>query len=115
MISNGITLLQSRTLAALYPISPVLMKTPLQGSDLSRAATRTITREEDIAYNLLGIFDVNVPLLYGEGSKALTEFQENIIKALCIFHSSLEYLAISHNSSVVCLLFHMQSSLTVQT
>lgn len=34
---------------------------------LSWAANRKTTREEDYAYSLLGIFDVNMPLIYGEG------------------------------------------------
>ncbi|KAF2252443.1 HET-domain-containing protein, partial [Trematosphaeria pertusa] len=34
---------------------------------MSWAAERRATRAEDIAYSLLGIFDVNMPLLYGEG------------------------------------------------
>jgi hypothetical protein len=34
------------------------------------ASKRQTTREEDMAYCLLGIFDVNIPLLYGEGSRA---------------------------------------------
>ncbi|KAF1828933.1 HET-domain-containing protein, partial [Decorospora gaudefroyi] len=33
---------------------------------MSWAAERRATRAEDIAYSLLGIFDVNMPLLYGE-------------------------------------------------
>ncbi len=33
------------------------------------------TRKEDIAYYLLGIFNVNMPLLYGEGDKAFTRLQ----------------------------------------
>ncbi len=33
---------------------------------MSWAASRTTTRKEDIAYCLLGIFGVNMPLLYGE-------------------------------------------------
>ncbi|RYP71817.1 hypothetical protein DL769_004623 [Monosporascus sp. CRB-8-3] len=33
---------------------------------MSWAATRQTTREEDKAYSLLGIFDINMPLLYGE-------------------------------------------------
>ncbi|KAI3337961.1 heterokaryon incompatibility protein-domain-containing protein [Ustulina deusta] len=45
------------------------------------AATRSTTREEDIAYSLLGIFDINMPLLYGEGGKAFRRLQEEIIKA----------------------------------
>jgi hypothetical protein len=35
----------------------------------SWAATRETTREEDIAYCLLGIFDIHMPLLYGEGEE----------------------------------------------
>lgn len=47
---------------------------------LSWAATRQTTRTEDIAYCLLGILDVNMPLLYGEGMKAFTRLQEEIIR-----------------------------------
>ena len=35
---------------------------------MSFAAHRTTSREEDIAYCLLGLFDVAMPLLYGEGA-----------------------------------------------
>ncbi|KAI1658179.1 hypothetical protein F4813DRAFT_388963 [Daldinia decipiens] len=48
---------------------------------MSWAAKRMTTREEDIAYCLLGIFDVNMPILYGEGPKAFQRLQEEIIKA----------------------------------
>ncbi|KUJ07564.1 HET-domain-containing protein, partial [Mollisia scopiformis] len=41
---------------------------------------RETTREEDLSYCLLGIFDINMPLLYGEGSKAFMRLQEEIIK-----------------------------------
>ncbi|KAH8684285.1 heterokaryon incompatibility protein-domain-containing protein [Tricladium varicosporioides] len=44
------------------------------------AAKRQTTRIEDVAYSLLGIFDVNMPLLYGEGQKAFTRLQEEILK-----------------------------------
>lgn len=47
---------------------------------MSWAANRTTTRLEDRAYSLLGIFDVNMPLLYGEGQKAFTRLQEEILK-----------------------------------
>jgi hypothetical protein len=47
---------------------------------MSWAAKRCTTREEDTAYCLLGIFDINMPLLYGEGTKAFTRLQEEIIK-----------------------------------
>src|SRR6266536_1101147 len=39
---------------------------------MSWSEKREATRKEDIAYSLLGIFDVNMPLIYGEGrEKAL--------------------------------------------
>ena len=46
---------------------------------MSWAAHRRTTRVEDVAYCLLGIFNVNIPLLYGEGSKAFIRLQEAII------------------------------------
>ncbi|KAF3007419.1 hypothetical protein E8E13_002943 [Curvularia kusanoi] len=48
---------------------------------MSWAAEREATRAEDIAYSLLGLFDVNMPLLYGEGKlKAFRRLQEEIMK-----------------------------------
>jgi hypothetical protein len=48
---------------------------------MSWASSRSTTRPEDIAYCLLGIFDVNLPLLYGEGgSKAFNRLQEAILR-----------------------------------
>lgn len=44
------------------------------------AAHRKTTRPEDTAYCLLGIFDINMPLLYGEGDRAFKRLQEEIIK-----------------------------------
>lgn len=38
---------------------------------MSWAANRETTRPEDIAYCLLGIFDVNMPLLYGERDESI--------------------------------------------
>jgi hypothetical protein len=49
------------------------------GKRMSWAASRSTTREEDVAYCLLGIFGVNMPLLYGEGNKAFTRLQEQIV------------------------------------
>ncbi|KAI0156221.1 heterokaryon incompatibility protein-domain-containing protein [Pestalotiopsis sp. NC0098] len=48
---------------------------------MSWAADRSTTREEDIAYSLLGIFRINMPLVYGEGRRAFTRLQEEIIRA----------------------------------
>ncbi|CRK20582.1 hypothetical protein BN1723_000395 [Verticillium longisporum] len=44
------------------------------------AATRQTTRLEDQAYSLMGLFDVNMPLLYGEGKKAFLRLQQEIMK-----------------------------------
>lgn len=47
---------------------------------MSWASGRQTTRLEDMAYCLLGIFEVNMPLIYGEGIKAFRRLQEEIIK-----------------------------------
>jgi hypothetical protein len=47
---------------------------------MSWAAHRETTRLEDIAYCLMGIFNINMPLLYGEGMKAFVRLQEEILK-----------------------------------
>lgn len=41
---------------------------------------RETTRPEDLAYCVLGIFEINMPMLYGEGSKAFQRLQEEIMK-----------------------------------
>ena len=46
---------------------------------MSWAATRRTTRLEDTAYCLMGLFDINMPLLYGEGSKAFIRLQHEIM------------------------------------
>ncbi|KAH3961009.1 hypothetical protein HBI24_215440 [Parastagonospora nodorum] len=60
----------------------------LEGSDvrscsvanrMSWAAERETTRVEDRAYSLLGIFGVNMPLLYGEGERSFIRLQEEIM------------------------------------
>jgi hypothetical protein len=61
----------------------------LQGNPLSNftvaermswAAKRQTTRKEDEAYSLLGIFDIHIPLIYGEGENAFFRLQEEIEK-----------------------------------
>lgn len=47
---------------------------------MSWGSMRETTRIEDVAYSLLGIFDVNIPLLYGEGKKAFLRLQEEIMR-----------------------------------
>jgi len=47
---------------------------------MSWAWNRKTSRNEDIAYCLLIIFDVNMPLFYGERGKAFRRLQEEIIR-----------------------------------
>lgn len=47
-------------------------------SRMSWAANRHTSRVEDFAYCLFGIFDVNLPLIYGEGEKAFIRLQEAV-------------------------------------
>jgi hypothetical protein len=47
---------------------------------MSWAASRTTSRLEDVAYCLMGLFDVNMPMLYGEGTRAFIRLQEEIIR-----------------------------------
>ncbi|KAK1831848.1 heterokaryon incompatibility protein-domain-containing protein [Podospora conica] len=44
------------------------------------AASRRTTRKEDVAYCLLGIFGINMSMLYGEGDRAFARLQEEIIR-----------------------------------
>lgn len=46
---------------------------------MSWAASRQTTRVEDMSYCLFGLFDVHLPLIYGEGWKAFVRLQEAII------------------------------------
>jgi hypothetical protein len=76
----------SAVLAEITRISPAilddtsLLPTVPVAQRMSWVSRRETTREEDIAYCLLGIFDVHMPLLYGEGKRAFIRLQEEIIK-----------------------------------
>ncbi|KAI8948868.1 HET-domain-containing protein [Xylaria longipes] len=61
------------------------------------ASRRTTTRAEDRAYSLMGLFDVNMPLLYGEGGeRAFERLQDEIIKRTndqsILLHGSKHYI-----------------------
>ena len=48
---------------------------------MSWAKNRNTTYKEDEAYSLLGIFDIHMPLIYGEGrDNALSRLREEIDK-----------------------------------
>lgn len=83
-----------KMLGARWELAPLISKTTeipygvLRKGDFKRTSTaqrmswaagRNTTRPEDVAYCLLGIFDVNMSLLYGEGEKAFIRLQEKIL------------------------------------
>jgi len=70
---SAITKIDEEVLAdsSLLPTIPVARR-------MSWAAKRQTTREEDLAYCLLGIFNVYMPLIYGEGTRAFLRLQEAI-------------------------------------
>ncbi|ENI10913.1 hypothetical protein COCC4DRAFT_67830 [Bipolaris maydis ATCC 48331] len=66
------------------PVSVLSQAEPIErfsaAQRMSWAAERKTTRIEDIAYCLLGIFNINMPLIYGEGENAFIRLQEEILK-----------------------------------
>ncbi|KAH8897399.1 hypothetical protein GQ53DRAFT_743109 [Thozetella sp. PMI_491] len=50
------------------------------GRRMSWAAKREARHVEDIAYALVGLFGVSLPVLYGEGRRAFIKLQEEIMK-----------------------------------
>lgn len=56
------------------------LKTSSVAQRMSWAAGRETSRIEDTAYCLMGIFDVNMPLLYGEGQRAFIRLQQEIAR-----------------------------------
>lgn len=72
---STITGVDSDVLAGKNPHSTSIAKR------MSWASSRVTTRKEDMAYCLMGLFGVNMPLLYGEGDRAFLRLQEEIMKA----------------------------------
>lgn len=72
---SGITGIDIEILRHEKPLSSVPV-----AQRMSWAAGRETTKTEDLAYCLFGIFDVNMPLLYGEEEKAFLRLQEEILK-----------------------------------
>ncbi|KAK5119908.1 hypothetical protein LTR85_007234 [Meristemomyces frigidus] len=76
----------SQTLATITGISVRVLRNDIHvhkisaAQRMSWAALRETTRTEDEAYSLMGIFDINMPLLYGEGGKAYIRLQEEIMR-----------------------------------
>ncbi|KAI0380797.1 heterokaryon incompatibility protein-domain-containing protein [Hypomontagnella monticulosa] len=99
---SKITNIDKGILAGNIPLSEVPV-----ARRMSWAAKRKTEKVEDLAYCLLGIFDINMPLLYGEGTKAFLRLQEEIIKRsndLTIFFTSTRAEQSNHvcSAPVVC-------------
>ncbi|ETI29086.1 hypothetical protein G647_01539 [Cladophialophora carrionii CBS 160.54] len=58
---------------------PAIVKYECAAEIMLWASRRETTRTEDIAYCLMGIFDINMPLLYGEGLRAFQRLQSEIL------------------------------------
>ena len=52
---------------------------PCVAQIISWATDRTTSRDEDRAYSLLGLLNMNMPMLYGEGKKVFCHLQEEIM------------------------------------
>lgn len=71
---SGITGIRQEVLDYYHPDkSSIAMK-------MSWASQRKTSRVEDRAYSLMGLFGVNMPLLYGEGENAFIRLQLEILK-----------------------------------
>lgn len=75
-----------KTISKVTKVDPAILdhKLPLTARSVAQrmawASGRETRRVEDQAYCLLGIFDVSMPMLYGEGKRAFTRLQEEIMK-----------------------------------
>ncbi|KAF5546691.1 vegetative incompatibility het-e-1 [Fusarium napiforme] len=65
-------------------IPHLTMERPISSASIAKRmcwlSRRTTKRIEDLGYCMLGVFDINMPLLYGEGGKAFTRLQEELIR-----------------------------------
>ena len=72
-------------------------KKPLSAASIAKrmswASRRKTSRPEDIAYCLMGIFEVNMPMLYGEGEKAFIRLQV-VLKSKDTLHADKYLTAI---------------------
>ncbi|EQB58647.1 hypothetical protein CGLO_01083 [Colletotrichum gloeosporioides Cg-14] len=49
---------------------------------MSWASNRKTKRKEDIAYSLFGLFNVMIPMMYGEGNRAFSRLQKEIMETI---------------------------------
>lgn len=76
----------ARTIATVTGIETSILKgqKPVSSVCVARRMSwvshRQTTRPEDLAYCVLGLFDIHIPTLYGEGDKAFLRLQEEILR-----------------------------------
>lgn len=76
-VIQEITGIDTKTLLHQQPLSATSV-----ACRMSWAAKRVTTRKEDEAYALMGIFDIHMPTIYGEGRLAFFRLQEEILKTI---------------------------------
>ncbi|CAG9980518.1 unnamed protein product [Clonostachys byssicola] len=74
-VIQDITCINHQILDGSCPLSSVAI-----AKRMSWASNRETTRVEDEAYSLLGIFDINMSMIYGEGPRAFIRLQEEILR-----------------------------------
>ena len=77
-VLDSISTISNRDSAALKPAANA--QSFSIAKRMAWAAGRRTTRLEDVVYSLLGIFQVNMPMLQGEGRRAFVRLQEEIMK-----------------------------------
>ncbi|KAL8689130.1 MAG: hypothetical protein Q9218_005127 [Villophora microphyllina] len=73
----------TESIQAATGIDQRFLRHPRQAScaaKMSWMSRRQTTRSEDLSYSLLGLFDVYMPLIYGEGANAFLRLQQEIVK-----------------------------------
>jgi hypothetical protein len=75
---SGVTGIRAEILAAKFDVQSSQRKYCV-AEKMSWASKRDTTRLEDMAYCLVGIFNINMPLLYGEGIRAFERLQLQIL------------------------------------
>ncbi|KAJ8129615.1 hypothetical protein O1611_g4018 [Lasiodiplodia mahajangana] len=63
-------------------LDPVSRRKNSVAARMSWARGRQTTRIEDGTYSLLGLFDITIPLLYGEGDRASSRLHEEILRTI---------------------------------
>jgi hypothetical protein len=89
-------LISEITLIPLAILNGANVNTASVAQRMAWASRRKTTRIEDEAYCLMGIFGINMPMLYGEGEAAFLRLQEEIIKTSddhSIFAWSAKYVS----------------------